>query len=729
MNNMLRNKVVVLNHRARVIFGSNISYSAKRWNTTAASPQKLEVFVDDKRVLVDPGTTIMRAAEMVGIQIPHFCYHDKLSIAGNCRMCLVEVEKSPKPLAACAMPVMNGWRIKTNSMATIKAREGVMEFILINHPLDCPICDQGGECDLQDQSMAFGNDRSRFVDVKFEGKKAVENKNIGPLVKTIMTRCIQCTRCVRFGNEIAGVEDLGTTGRGSDMQIGTYVEKMFKSELSGNIIDICPVGALTSKPYQFTARPWELRKVESIDVLDAVGCNIVVGTRGGEVMRILPRTNEDINEEWISDKTRFAYDGLKRQRLTTPYIKGEDGNLKACGWEEALINVAAKLHSVDGSDMAIVAGGLVDTETLVAAKDLFNMYNCENIFTEEGFPNSGAGTDMRSNYLFNTTIAGIEEADALLLIGTCPRYEAPLVNARIRKAWVHNQLNIAMVGKETDLTYTYEHLGDSAQVLHDIANGNHPYSDVLMKANKPIIIVGSNPLNGVDGAFIHSLCASISNKIKSQGSVHEAWKVLNVLHKVASQVAALDIGYKPQIANLNFLKILYLLGADTGNISCNNLPPDTFVIYQGHHGDVGANIADVILPGAAYTEKNATYVNMEGRAQETKRAITPPGLARDDWKIIRALSEIAEKPLPYDSLSEIRQRLTEVAPNLTRYGDVESANFFTQAVDLVQNDNTYTSDILLEPQCSTLQDFYMTDSISKASQTMAKCVHAVQTSS
>jgi len=720
---MLRNRSLALHQHAWVVLGSNgvQSVNEKRWNSGA--PQKVEVFIDDKRVLVDPGTTILAAAQMVGVEIPRFCYHNKLSIAGNCRMCLVEVEKAPKPVAACAMPVMNGWRVKTDSPVTRKAREGVMEFILINHPLDCPICDQGGECDLQDQSMAFGNDRSRFVDVKFEGKSAIEDKNIGPLVKTIMTRCIQCTRCVRFGNEIAGVEDLGTTGRGGDMQIGTYVEKMFKSELSGNVIDICPVGALTSKPYQFTARPWELRKIESVDVLDAVGCNIVVGTRGGEVMRILPRTNEDINEEWISDKTRFAYDGLKRQRLTSPYIKSKDGSLKPVGWEEALIHVAQKLNSVAGEDMAVVAGGMVDTETLVATKDLFNLYNCENIFTEEGCANSDAGTDLRSNYLFNSTIAGIEEADVLLLVGTCPRYEAPLVNARIRKAWMHNELDVAMVGKETDLTYTYDHLGDTADVLSDIASGNHPFSEKLKNAKKPMIVVGSKPLNTAEGSVVHSLCASISSKVKSEGSVEEGWNVMNVLHKVASQVAALDIGYKPGMDKLNSPKILYLLGVDNEGLTRADLPSDAFVIYQGHHGDIGANIADVILPGAAYTEKLATFVNMEGRAQETKRAITPPGLARDDWKIIRALSQIAGRTLPYDNITEIRNRLTDVSPNLTRYGDVENANFFAQAAGLISSDRS--SSMVLEPQYSSLSDFYMTDSISRASQTMAKCVQAV----
>lgn len=600
-----------------------------------------------------------------------------------------------------------------------------MEFILVNHPLDCPICDQGGECDLQDQSMAFGNDRSRFVDVKFEGKAAFENKNIGPLVKTIMTRCIQCTRCVRFGSEIAGVEDLGTTGRGGDLQIGTYVEKMFKSELSGNIIDVCPVGALTSNPYQFTARPWELRKFESVDVLDAVGSNIVVGTRGGEVMRILPRTNEDINEEWIADKTRFAYDGLKRQRLNTPYVKGEDGNLKPCGWEAALNHIAMKLNTSAPGDMAVVAGGLVDTETLVAVKDLFNKYNCENLYTEEGFPNSGSGTDIRSNYLFNTTIAGIEDADALLLVGTCPRYEAPLVNARIRKAWMHSELEVALVGTASDLTYSYDHLGETIGVLEQIADGSHPYSEVLLNAKNPVIIVGSKPLNTANGSSVQKLCAEIANRVKANGSIDSnEWKILNVLHKVASQVAALDVGFKAGLEKLGSPKLLYLLGADTGAISRSDLPDDAFVIYQGHHGDVGANMADVILPGAAYTEKNATYLNMEGRAQETKRALTPPGLARDDWKVIRALSEISGKTLPYDNLAELRGRLTDVAPNLTRYGDAESANFYLQALGLLPESSS-ASDTVIEPQMSTLKEYYMTDSISKASQTMAKCVKAV----
>lgn len=706
----------------------SLQVAAKQYST-APAPEKLEVFVDGKSVLVDPGTTVLQACAMVGVQIPRYCYHDRLSVAGNCRMCLVEVEKSIKPVASCAMPVMKGMKIKTNSDMSRKAREGVMEFLLVNHPLDCPICDQGGECDLQDQSMAFGSDRSRFVDNQFSGKRAVEDKNVGPLIKTIMTRCIHCTRCIRFGSEIAGVDDLGTTGRGGDMQVGTYVEKMFKSELSGNVIDLCPVGALTSKPYAFTARPWENRKTESIDVLDAVGSNIVVNTRSGEVMRILPRLCEDINEEWISDKTRFACDGLKRQRLTTPMIKDAQGNLSACSWEDALIAVASQMQNLSGGEIAAVAGGMADAESLVALKDLFNMCGSEGLYTEEGFPVSGSGTDFRSSYIMNSTIAGIEEADALLIVGANPRFEAPLINARIRKSWMHNELEVAMVGSKVDLTYSYDHLGDSAAVLQEISSGKHPFSKVLANAKRPVILVGNTVLQGEDGAALHALASEMAAKLKSSKTVDPEWRVLNVLHRVASQVAALDIGYKPGVKNMTEKpKLIFLLGADTGEVKREDLPKDCVVVYQGHHGDKGAQIADVILPGAAYTEKTATYVNTEGRAQQTRRAVTPPSYARDDWKIIRALSEVVGKSLPYDNLSEIRHRLTEVAPNLTRYGDVEQANFFSLALGLIQGaKGSSPSKTVLKPSILELKDFYMTDSISRASQTMAKCVTAVQT--
>ncbi|KFM81932.1 hypothetical protein X975_02652, partial [Stegodyphus mimosarum] len=696
----------------------------KSKNVTAvqAKPKKLEVFIDDKLVLVDPGTTVLQAAAMVGVEIPRFCYHERLSIAGNCRMCLVEVEKSPKPVAACAMPVMNGWRVKTNSEMTKKAREGVMEFLLINHPLDCPICDQGGECDLQDESMAFGSDRSRFQDIYFSGKRAVEDKNIGPLVKTIMTRCIHCTRCIRFASEVAGVDDLGTTGRGSDMQVGTYVEKVLASELSGNIIDLCPVGALTSKPYSFTARPWETRKTESIDVLDALGSNIIVSTRTGEVLRILPRLNEDINEEWISDKTRFAYDGLKSQRLITPMCKSESDSLGPCDWEEALMKVAKQIRSVAPNDIAAVVGGLVDAEALVALKDFLNRLGCENLYTEERFPVNGSGCDVRSNYLLNSKIAGVEESDLVVLIGTNPRYEAPVFNARIRKAWIHNNLEVALIGPKLDLTYDYEHVGDSPNVLKDLASGKHPFAKKLASAYNPIIILGSSALQRPDGASLYALV----QKIALQYQKSEDGKVLNILHRVANQVAALDIGYKscPEKLEKNRPKFLYLLGADEGLISKENIPGDCFVVYQGHHGDKGAEIADIILPGAAYTEKQATYVNTEGRTQQTLQAISPPGLAKEDWKIIRALSEVAGNRLPYDNLAQIRHRMEQVAPHLTRYGHAEEANFLTESSALFADQPLSLQSAALDTELKHLKDFFMTDSISRASSTMAKCVQA-----
>ncbi|XP_066994726.2 NADH-ubiquinone oxidoreductase 75 kDa subunit, mitochondrial [Anabrus simplex] len=695
--------------------------------TASKAPEKIEVFIDDKKVMVDPGTTVLQAAAMVGVEIPRFCYHERLSVAGNCRMCLVEVEKSPKPVAACAMPVMKGWRIKTNSDMTRKAREGVMEFLLVNHPLDCPICDQGGECDLQDQSMAFGSDRSRFVDINFSGKRAVEDKDIGPLIKTIMTRCIHCTRCIRFASEVAGIDDLGTTGRGNDMQVGTYVEKFFLSELSGNVIDLCPVGALTSKPYSFSARPWETRKTESVDVLDAVGSNIVVTTRTGEVLRILPRENDEINEEWLSDKSRFSCDGLKRQRLITPMLRNSDGDLVHVEWEDALIAVCKAMKAVPGDKIAAVAGGFSDAEALIALKDLLNRLGSESLCTEQAFPLDGSGTDFRSSYILNTRIAGVEEADHILLIGTNPRFEAPLFNARIRKAYLHNELEVALVGPQVDLTYNYNHLGDAPNILEELANGSHPYSKTLKSAKKPMVVLGADQLERPDGAAILSLVQKIARDTAVACGAPPEWKILNMLHRVASQVAALDLGYKAGVADIrsNPPQVLFLLGADEGLITRNDLPKDAFVIYQGHHGDAGAAIADVVLPGAAYTEKQASYVNTEGRAQQTLVAVTAPGLAREDWKIIRALSEIVGHKLPYDNLNEIRRRLEEVSPNITRYGEVEDANYFVQALEL-------SKDIALQLECSPLdvkqkclEDFFMTDTISRASPTMAKCVQAV----
>jgi len=543
-----------------------------------------------------------------------------------------------------------------------------------------------------------------------------------------MTRCIHCTRCVRFAQEVAGFDDLGTTGRGSDMQIGMYVEKLFESELSGNVIDLCPVGALTSKPYSFTARPWETQKVESIDTMDAIGSNIVVTTRTNEVMRILPRLNEEINEEWLSDKSRFSYDGLKRQRLVSPMIKNAQQQLVNCNWEQAFFRIVDKLSVAKPAEVGAIAGGQVDAESLVVLKDFLNKVGSEGLCTEEIFPMDAAGTDLRSNYLLNTRIAGVEEADLLLLVGTNPRFEAPLYNTRIRKSWLHNDLKVALIGPKLDLKYDYEHLGDSSKVLEELASGKHPFCKTLYSAKNPLIVVGSSTLQRSDGAAVHRAVANIAQTARERCGCGEDWKVLNVLHRVASQVAALDLGYKAGVQYLreNPPKVLFLLGADEQAISRSDLPKDCFVVYQGSHGDFGASMADVILPGTAYTEKSSTYVNTEGRAQLTRAAVTPPGLAREDWKIIRALSEVAGHTLKYDTIQALRQRMSEISPNLTRYGDVEEANYFKQAQTLSQGvQQQLSTSTPLSPPIRELRDFYMTDSISRSSQTMARCVRAV----
>jgi len=698
----------------------------KRSKATAVqpAPELVEVFVDGRPVSVVAGSTVLQACGEAGVEIPRFCYHERLSVAGNCRMCLVEIEKAPKCAASCAMPVMKGMRILTNSEKTKKAREGVMEFLLVNHPLDCPICDQGGECDLQDQSIAFGSDRSRFVDMDFLGKRAVEDKNIGPLIKTIMTRCIQCTRCVRFGNEIAGVEQLGTTGRGNNLQIGTYIEQMFTSELSGNVIDICPVGALTSKPYAFVSRPWELRRTESVDVLDAVGSNIVVNHRGGEVHRILPRIHEEINEEWISDKTRFAYDGLKRQRLTQPYARNADGQLAPVDWEDALFATAEVLNSAPGAQVAALVGPHTEAESMVALKDLMNRLGCETVCTEEEF---AGGADIRSTYLFNSSIIRIEEADKILLVGTNPRYEATLVNARLRKAHIHNETDVALIGTPVDLTYPYEHLGESASVLEEILAGTHPYAETLNNAEKPMVIVGAPALQGTAGPGILKAATALAEKLQSKEDGDEDWKVFNVLHRVASQVGALDAGLTAGVSAIKELKpkVLFLLGADEGNISTDDLAPGAKIIYLGSHGETGAAIADVVLPGAAYTEKTGTYVNTEGRAQRTNAAIQPPGHGREDWKVIRAISEIVGETLPYNNIGELRARMTQISPTLTNYGNISEANFVSVAADIT-SDAADAGDVALAAPITSLKDYYMTCSISRSSRTMARCVAAAK---
>uniref|UniRef100_A0A0N4ZPZ0 NADH-ubiquinone oxidoreductase 75 kDa subunit, mitochondrial n=1 Tax=Parastrongyloides trichosuri TaxID=131310 RepID=A0A0N4ZPZ0_PARTI len=688
---------------------------ASQSTTPVKEPEKIEVFINDKPIMVDPGMTILQACAIADIDIPRFCYHDRLSIAGNCRMCLVEVEKSIKPVASCAMPVMKGMRVKTHSDYAKKAREGVMEFLLVNHPLDCPICDQGGECDLQDQSMAFGSDRSRLQS-DFDGKRGVEDKDIGPLVKTSMNRCIQCTRCVRFANEVAGIPDFGTTGRGNGLQIGTYVEKLLATELSGNVIDLCPVGALTSRPYSFMARPWETRKTESIDVMDSLGSNIVITHRTGEVFRIIPRMNDDVNEEWISDKTRFAVDGLKRQRLTQPMLK-KGGQLVPVSWEEALFTVASKLKETPPNKSVAVAGGLNDAESMIALKDLFNKLNSEGVYSEDHFPTSSGSIDIRANYIMNDKIAGIEEADALLLVGTNPRYEAPVLNARIRKTYLASPIEIGVIGSEVDLTYDYEYLGSNASILDNLSSTE--FGKKLFSSKSPMIIVSSDSLKGEDGAKLLGNLQTIASKV--QGQSQKA--VINVLAKTASQTAAFDIGLKPfnALEDSSNIKLLYLLGADETGLDRSKLDKDCFVIYQGHHGDSGAENADVILPGAAYTEKDGIYVNTEGRPQRGFPAITPPGEGRVDWKIIRAISEVAGVKLPYDTLPEVRDRLTQIAPHFSKNGVVDSTGFLKQALQLADT-GKINKDVSVKQ--TKLEHFYMTNTVSRASPTMAECVKA-----
>ncbi|CAO3643369.1 unnamed protein product [Cunninghamella blakesleeana] len=553
--------------------------------------------------MIEQGAALIQACEKAGADIPRFCYHERLSVAGNCRMCLVEVERAPKPVASCAYPVMPGMKVKTNSPMVHKAREGVMEFLLTNHPLDCPICDQGGECDLQDQSMRYGSDRGRFHEPT--GKRAVEDKNFGPLINTEMTRCIQCTRCVRFANEVAGAPELGTSGRGNDMQISTYIEKTINSEMSGNVIDLCPVGALTSKPYRMTARPWELKKYETIDVSDAIGSNIRLDTRGVEVMRILPRLNDEINEEWISDKTRFQYDGLKVQRLTTPLVRTGDRFVPS-SWEAALELVSERLSSVKGNEAKAIAGHLADAESMVALKDLFNRIGSENLTIDA--PNGkgplALNNDFRSNYTLNSTLSGVEEADVVLLVGTNPRHEAPILNTRFRKAYLHNGQDFGVIGESNDLTYDYEHIGQDAKSIESLLDGSHPFAKRLAEAKKPLIIVGSGVVeNAKDSDYLISKVAELADKHKNT-VFQDNWNGFNVLQRAAARTAAYDVGFVPTTKVAEASKFVYLLNAD--EINTEDVPKDAFVVYQGHHGDVGAQYADVILPGAAFTEKNAT---------------------------------------------------------------------------------------------------------------------------
>ena len=576
--------------------------------------------VNGVAVEFQPGMTVLQVAELAGEEIPRFCYHERLSIAGNCRMCLVEVKPGPpKPQASCALPAAENQEIFTNTPMVKKAREGVMEFLLINHPLDCPICDQGGECDLQDQSMGFGRDSTRYV----ENKRAVEEKFMGPLIKTVMTRCIQCTRCVRFISEVAGQSEIGLISRGEDVEITTYLEQAVTSELSGNVIDLCPVGALTSKPYAFEARPWELAKTESIDVMDAMGCAIRVDARANEVMRVLPRTNDEVNEEWISDKTRYACDGLMRQRLDRPYVR-EGGKLRPATWAEAFAVVAAKIKAASADRIGVVAGDLQDAESMKAALDLFGGLGVKNLDCRQDGAKIGSGP--RESWLFNSTIAGLDECDALLLVGTNPRLEAPVLNARIRKNWLWRDLKVGVAGERADLTYPYAHLGAGPSSLSDLLKAKDGFGKALADAAKPAIIIGAGALAREDGAAVLALAAELGAKV---GVTAAGWNGFNVLHSAASRVGGLDLGFipgegglpAPEMVKAGALDVLVLLGADEIDLSAS----DAFVVYLGTHGDAGAHRADIILPAAAYTEKDGLYVNTEGRPQFAERAVFPKG--------------------------------------------------------------------------------------------------------
>lgn len=671
--------------------------------------------IDGIEITVDDGTSLLQAAEQLGIEVPRFCYHDRLSVAGNCRMCLMEVEGAPKLAASCAQPCADGMKVHTKSDKVKKAQKGVMEMMLINHPLDCPICDQGGECDLQDQAVAYGYDRGRFIDKK----RAVKNKNISPLIRTTMTRCIHCTRCVRFCEEVAGVFKLGLLNRGDHLEIGTYVENMIDSELSGNLVDVCPVGALTSRPYAFKARPWELTKTYSIDVMDAVGSNIRIDSRGNKVMRILPRLHEDINEEWISDKTRYACDGLQHSRLDRPYLKNAKGKLEEVSWDTALEAVADKLREVDGKHSAAIVGDLCDAEAIMALKDLMVSIGSPNLECR----NDGAKFDVSEpvGYTFNSGIAGIEDADAILLIGTNPRWEAAILNSRIYRNWKNNNTKIAVVGPKIDLNYHYEHLGNSADILQDVLDGDHHFSEILKNAKKPALILGVGATIRKDGLAIHKLARDIADKYNL---MHDNWKGFNMLQNAASRMAALMLGFVPNRANGGMdleeiikastkgkLNFLYLLNVD--NIAFDKLGKNTFIVYQGHHGDSGAAIADVVLPAATYTEKYGTYVNLEGRVQHTKQAVAPVGKAKEDWRILRSLSAHLGRPLPYDNLTELRDRMIH-ENELFKYKDQLPSHRWCNFAR--------TSDkVTKTPFKLPISDFYNTNVICYLSKIMQEC--------
>ncbi len=679
--------------------------------------------VDGKEIEVPDHFTLLQACEEAGAEVPRFCFHERLSVAGNCRMCLIEVKGGPpKPAASCAMGVRdirggpNGElpEVFTNTPMVKKAREGVMEFLLINHPLDCPICDQGGECDLQDQAMAFGMDSSRYT----ENKRAVEDKYIGPLVKTVMNRCIHCTRCVRFTTEVGGISELGLIGRGEDAEITTYLEQAMTSELQGNVIDLCPVGALTSRPFAFTARPWELGKTESIDVMDAVGSAIRVDTRGREVMRIMPRVNEQVNEEWISDKTRFIWDGLKTQRLDRPYVR-RNGRLQAATWSEAFGAIRAAVSATSADKIGAIAGDLASVEEMYALKELVRSLGSENLDCRQ----DGTALDPalgRASYIFNPTIEGIEQAGALLLVGANPRLEAAVLNARIRKRFRRGNFPIGVIGEVSELRYAYDYLGAGPETLSDLASGANSFVDTLRNAKNPMIIIGQGALSRPDGATILAAAAQLAGSI---GALTEEWNGFAVLHTAAARVGGLDLGFVPGAKGVGAsqmlagMDVLFLLGADELDFSRKGAK---FTVYIGSHGDNGAHFADVILPGATYTEKSGTWVNTEGRVQMGNRAGFAPGEAREDWAILRALSDVLGKKLPFDSLAQLRTRLYEAHPHFAAVDEI-AAGSVDEIAALGQKAGDQRGESSKSGFASPVKDFYLTNPIARASAVMAEC--------
>ena len=666
-----------------------------------------KILINGKEIEFEKGMTVLQACELADVEIPRFCYHEKLSIAGNCRMCLVEMEKSPKPIASCAMPATEGMNIKTNTPFVEKARKGVMEFLLANHPLDCPVCDQGGECDLQDQSLYYGVDKSRFV----ENKRDVKEKYMGPLIKTQMTRCIHCTRCVRFATEVAGVPEIGAIGRGENMEITTYLEKSMESELSANVIDLCPVGALTSKPYAFEARPWELKKTESIDVMDAVGSNIRVDTYNWEVKRILPRLNNEINEEWISDKTRYSCDGLLKQRLDVPYIKKEN-KLQKSNWDEAIALLVEKIKSIQPDEIAGHIGDMINMESALGFKKLFNLFKSKNLeFREKNFY---INSEEKMNYIFNSSIAGIEESDLILLVGTNPRHEATILNARIRKAFVQKKVPIFSIGDPGDLTYDYEIIGNNTDDIKKIVNNEHEFSKKLLSAKKPIIIIGESALELKSGKYIFE---TIKYFLLNNNLINENWNSLNILTQNASTVGLLDLKilqtetqdqFFSNLRNKKF-KLLYLLGSDNLDFKKDN----EFVVYQGSHGDRGAEVADIILPSATYTEQNGLYENLEGRVQECKKASYPIGESLEDWKIYNKIIKnlgLQEKTSNFDQL---RKEVLNIVPNFSSLNNLPK-------IEIIKKDEI-KADFISEEIVIRELDYYYTNSISRSSKTMSEC--------